>query len=95
MLRPSSKEELDMAGELKSAWELAMEKAKKMGEDDLPSLSPDQKKEIAEVRKVYEAKFAEVEILVQDKEKRELDLDRLKRERDRKIEAIYAKAKKS
>ncbi|NWF54729.1 MAG: hypothetical protein HXY45_08060 [Syntrophaceae bacterium] len=84
-----------MAGELKSAWELAMEKAKKMGEDDLPSLSPDQKKEIAEVRKVYEAKFAEVEIMVQDKEKRELDLDRLKRERDRKIEAIYAKAKKS
>jgi len=68
-----------MAGELKSAWELAMEKAKKMGEDDLPSLSPNEKQEIAEVRKVYEAKFAEVEILVQDKEKRDLDLDRLRR----------------
>jgi len=82
-----------MAGELKSAWELAMEKAKKMGEDDLPSLSPNEKQEIAEVRKVYEAKFAEVEILVQDKEKRDLDLDRLRRERDRKIESVYEKAR--
>jgi hypothetical protein len=80
--------------ELKSAWELAMEKAKKMGEDDLPSLSPDEKKEIAEVRKVYEAKFAEVEILVQDKEKKDLELDRLRRERDRKIETVYERAKK-
>jgi hypothetical protein len=82
-----------MAGELKSAWELAMEKAKKMGEDDLPSLSPDQKTEIAQVRKVYEAKFAEVEILVQDKEKKELEIDRLRRERDRKIESVYEKAR--
>jgi hypothetical protein len=94
VLRPSSKEGLDMAGELKSAWELALEKAKKMGEDDLPSLSPDQKKEIAEVRKVYEAKFAEVEILVQDKEKKDLELDRLRRERDRKVETVYERAKK-
>jgi hypothetical protein len=82
-----------MAEELKSAWELAMEKAKKMGEDDLPSLSPDQKKEIAQVRKVYEAKFAEVEILVQEKEKRDLEIDRLRRERDRKIESVYEKAR--
>jgi hypothetical protein len=83
-----------MAGELKSAWELAMEKAQKMGEDDLPSLSPDEKREIAEVRKVYEAKFAEVEILMQDQEKRELELDRLRRERDRKIERVYERAKR-
>ncbi len=82
-----------MGSELKSAWELAMERAKKMGEDDLPSLSPDQKKEIAEVRKVYEAKFAEVEILVQDKEKKDLEIDRLRRERDRKIESVYEKAR--
>ncbi len=82
-----------MAGELKSAWELAMEKAKKMGEDEIPSLSPDQKEEIAQVRKVYEAKFAEVEILVQDKEKKDLEIDRLRRERDRKIESVYEKAK--
>ncbi|HXZ34755.1 MAG TPA: hypothetical protein VEL68_01915 [Thermodesulfobacteriota bacterium] len=82
-----------MAGELKSAWELAMEKAKKMGKDEIPSLSPDQKEEIAQVRKVYEAKFAEVEILVQDKEKKDLEIDRLRRERDRKIESVYEKAR--
>ena len=83
-----------MGSGLKSAWELAMEKASKMGGDDIPSLSPDEKREIAEIRKVYEAKFAEVEILVQDKEKKDLDMDRLRRERDRKIEGIYEKAKK-
>jgi len=83
-----------MGSGLKSAWELAMEKANKMGGDEIPSLSPDEKAEIAEIRKVYEAKFAEVEILVQDKEKKDLDLDRLRRERDRKIEAVYQKAKK-
>ena len=83
-----------MGSGLKSSWELAMEKASKMGGDDIPSLSPDEKKEIAEIRKVYEAKFAEVEILVQDKEKKDLEMDRLRRERDRKIEGVYERAKK-
>jgi hypothetical protein len=83
-----------MGSELKSAWELAMEKTQKMGGDEIPSLSPDEKEEIAEIRKVYEAKFAEVEILVQDPEKKNLDLDRLRRERDRKVEAVYERAKK-
>jgi hypothetical protein len=83
-----------MGSGLKSALELAMEKASKMGGDDIPSLSPDQKREIAEIRKVYEAKFAEVEILVQDKEKKDLEMDRLRRERDRKVEGVYERAKK-
>lgn len=83
-----------MGSELKSAWELAMEKTQKMGGDKVPSLGPDEKEEIAEIRKVYEAKFAEVEILVQDQEKKNLDLDRLRRERDQKIEAVYERAKK-
>jgi hypothetical protein len=83
-----------MGSGLKSAWELAMEKASKMGGDDIPSLSPDEKREIAEIRKVYEAKFAEVEILVQDKEKKDLEMDRLRRERDRKVEGVYERAKK-
>jgi hypothetical protein len=83
-----------MGSELKSAWELAMEKTQKMGGDEIPSLSPDEKKEIAEIRKVYEAKFAEVEILLQDPEKKDLELDRLRRERDRKVEAVYERAKK-
>jgi len=82
-----------MGDDLKSAWEIAMEKAKKMGGDDIPTLTAEQKNEIAHIRKVYEAKFAEVEILIQEKEKRELELDRLRRERDRKIESVYEKAK--
>lgn len=82
-----------MAEKLKSALELAMEKTKKMGGDEIPSLTGEQKDEIAQIRKVYEARMAEVEILVQDKEKKEIDLDRLRRERDRKIESVYQKAK--
>ena len=82
-----------MAEKLKSALELAMEKTKKMGGDEIPSLTSEQKDEIAQIRKVYEAKMAEVEILVQDKEKKEIDLDRLRRERDRKIESVFQKAK--
>ena len=80
-------------GELKSAWELALEKAKKMGGEEAISLSSNQKAEIAEIRKIYAAKIAEVEILIQDKEKREMELDGLRRERDRKIESIYQKFK--
>ena len=82
-----------MAEKLKSTLELAMEKTKKMGGDAIPSLTSEQKDEIAQIRKVYEAKMAEVEILVQDKEKKEIDLDRLRRERDRKIESVFQKAK--
>jgi hypothetical protein len=80
-------------GELKSAWELALEKAKKMGGEEPVSFSSNQKAEIAEIRKIYAAKIAEVEILIQDKEKQEIELDRLRRERDRKIESIYQKVK--
>ena len=83
-----------MAEKLRSALELAMEKTKKVGGDEIPSLTSEQKDEIAQIRKVYEAKIAEVEILVQDKEKKEIDLDRVRRERDRKIESVYQKAKR-
>lgn len=81
--------------ELKSAWEIALEKSKKMmgEEEQVYHLTPEQKNEIAEIRKIYTAKIAEVEILVQDPEKREIELDRLRRERESKIEAIYQKAK--
>jgi hypothetical protein len=82
-----------MGEKLKSAFEIAMEKAGKMGGAEVPSLDPEQKKEINEIRKIYEAKFAEVEILVQEQEKRDIELDRLRRERDQKIESIYQKAR--
>ncbi len=84
-----------MAEKLKSALELAMEKADKMGGNEIPTLTREQREEIAQIRKVYEAKVAEVEILVQDKEKKDLELDRLRRERDRKVESVYQKARES
>jgi hypothetical protein len=80
-------------GELKSALEIAMEKAKKMGEGEIASLTPEQKKKIADVRQAFAAKMAEAEILIQDKEKLEKERDFIRRERDRKIEAIYEQKK--
>ncbi len=81
--------------ELKSALDIAMEKAKKMGgEGEIASLTPEQKKEIADVRQVYAAKLAEAEILIQDKEKLEKERDHIRRERDRKIEKIYEQSKR-
>jgi len=81
-------------GELKSALEIAMEKSKKMGGDEeIVRLSSNQKNEIAEIRKVYTAKIAEAEILIQEKEKQEKEIDRLRRERNSKIETVYQKDK--
>jgi hypothetical protein len=81
-------------GKLKSALEIAMEKSKKMGGDEeIVRLSSQQKNEIAEIRKVYVAKIAEVEILIQETEKREKEIERLRRERDRKIESLHQKVK--
>ena len=78
--------------ELKSALEIALEKSEKMGGDEeIVRLSSQQKNEIAEIRKVYAAKIAEVEILIQETEKREKEIERLRRERDRKIESLYKK----
>jgi hypothetical protein len=79
-------------GELKSALEIALEKSEKMGGDEeIVRLSAQQKNEIAEIRKVYAAKIAEVEILIQETEKREKEIERLRRERERKIESLYKK----
>ena len=39
-----------MAEKLKSTWEIAMEKSEKMGGDQIPSLTGEQKKEIAQIR---------------------------------------------
>lgn len=82
-------------GELKSSWEIAMEKAKKMDGDEAIFLTSKQKEEIAEIRKIFEAKKAEVEILVLDPEKKNMEMDWLRRERDKKIEATYEKARKN
>ena len=81
-------------GELKSALEIALEKSKKMdGDEEIVRLSSQQKNEIAEIRKVYAAKIAEVEILIQENEKRDKEIGRLRRERERKIESLHQKVK--
>ncbi|MFQ6097622.1 MAG: hypothetical protein ACE5O2_07835 [Armatimonadota bacterium] len=50
----------------KSAYEAALERLKDQGlEDDLPKLSPAQKKKISEITKQYEAKIAEAKILTE------------------------------
>ena len=80
--------------ELKSSWEIALEKSQKMEGGEPLLLSSREKEEIAEIRKVYAAKVAEAEILIQDQEKRDREIDRLRRERDRKVESVYEKTKK-
>jgi len=89
----------------KSSFELAMERLKKKdaeaGVQDVP-LTAEQKEAIAEVRRIYEAKLAEREILFQsalrkvgdpeaaqvlDEEYRR-DRDRINGERERKIEEL-------
>ena len=83
-----------MTEKLKSAVEIAMEKAKKMGGEDPVSLTANQKKKIAEIRKVYSAKIAEAEILVQDPEIQQHEIERMRRERQSKIESVYQKSNK-
>jgi hypothetical protein len=79
--------------DIKSSWEIALEKSKKMEGGDPLILSSKEREEIAEIRKVYAARIAEAEILIQDQEKREREIDRLRRERDRKIESFHEKVK--
>jgi hypothetical protein len=82
-------------GELKSAWELALEKTKNVGGEDAVTLTADQKQEIAEIRKKYEAKIAEAEIIITDPEKKGKELDYLRRERDKRIAGVYEKGREN
>ncbi len=75
-----------MGTELKSTIDLIMEKLDKEGERI--SITEDQKMEIAETRKIYEAKIAEKKILLQGEEELERELSRLESQRDDKIEKI-------
>lgn len=89
----------------KTAYELILERLKKKDRDEGVEerpLSDDQRARIAEVRKVYDARLAEREILYQSSRRKAADLEELDRleeeyrrdrertasERDRKIEEI-------
>ena len=51
-----------MSDELKSAWEIALEKMEARGEARIEKLSAEQKEAIAETRRKYRARIAEAEI---------------------------------
>jgi uncharacterized membrane protein YkoI len=60
-----------MAEELKSAWEIALEKTGKFKPSaDESKLSQEQKDMIAEIEREYQAKLAEKEIMLQSKIKK-------------------------
>jgi hypothetical protein len=63
-----------------------------VGEDEV-SLSDDQKRRIAEIKKEYEAKAAEKKILLAGGEELTAELQRVFQEKEEKIKAIYAEEK--
>jgi hypothetical protein len=75
-----------VGGELKSTLDLVMEK---LGSAEAgPALSNGQKKEIAEIRKRYEAKMAETRILLAGQEELSKEIARLERDMEEKIESV-------
>ena len=82
-----------MSDGLKSSLDIAMERMKKIVGEDEPSLSDDQKKRIAEIRRDYEARAAEKKILLAGSEELTGELERVSKEKEEKIKAIYAEQK--
>lgn len=78
-----------MSDGLKSSLDIAMERAKKIAGDEL-SLSDDQKRRIAEIRRDYEAKAAEKKILLAGDEELTMELQKVSQEKEEKIRAIHA-----
>ena len=78
-----------MAGELKSTLDLIMEKLG--GAQETPSLTGEQKRELGEIRKTYEAKMAEVRILLKGDENLHREISRLEQEMEAKIEGVRAR----
>jgi|Deesub1362A_J573_1020465.scaffolds.fasta_scaffold00630_20 hypothetical protein len=75
-----------MSDELKSTIDLVMERFK--ASEEASSLTEGQKREIAEIRKRYEAKIAEAEILLAGKEELSEEVARLRREMEEKVAAV-------
>jgi hypothetical protein len=81
-----------MGGELKSTIDLVMER---FGGGEEKPLTDEQKREIAEVRRIYEAKIAEAKIMLRGDENLPREIARLQREMEEKIEAIRSRGKGS
>jgi hypothetical protein len=75
-----------LAGELKSTLDIIMERFG--GKDEPVPLSEEQKKQIAEIRRVYQAKMAEAKILLKEDENLPRELSRLEKEMEEKVERI-------
>ena len=82
-----------MSDDLKSALDLAMEKADKMMGEEVSGLNDDQKRRIAETRQEYEAKIAEKKILLAGSEELTFELQKLNNEKEEKIKDIYGEKK--
>ena len=61
---------MDLTDELKSAVELALEKLDREMGESIPKLSADQRDRIAEIRKKYQARIAEIEISTQSQHRK-------------------------
>jgi lipase chaperone LimK len=81
--------------ELKTSYELALERMKGMGIDDTRSLTDEQKQRIAQIKRECEAKVAENKILMQGAPELPEEIRRLEQRRDEKIEEIYREARQS
>ena len=79
-----------MGDKLKSTLDIVMEKTKGM-DKEIVELSEDQKEQIAEIRREYEAKIAEKKILINDKERLGAEILKLEEKREKEIEKIYKK----
>jgi hypothetical protein len=90
-------------GEIKSSYELALERLKERGlEPDHEALTDEQKKDIGEIRKEFEAKMAELDIMMKseiEKAQEPEDVDKveahfsdqrasLKQEMEKRLEAV-------
>ncbi len=75
-----------MAGELKSTLDIIMERFG--GKEEPVSLSEEQKKQIAEIRRIYQARMAEARILLKDDENLPRELARLEQEMEEKVQKI-------
>ena len=84
-----------MADDLKSTLDLAMEKTDKLMGKEIKDLTDDQKRRIADTKKEYEAKVAEKKILVADSNELVFALQKLDREKEEKIEAIYSETREA
>lgn len=73
-------------GELKSTLDLIMERYG--GAKETPSLTDEQKAEIAEIRKVYQAKIAEAKILLAGDENLPREISRMEQEMEERIQRV-------